>query len=44
MFPSGWKPELDVTPLLNPEDASYFQQQIGVLRWMVELGRVDINT
>ena len=44
MFPSGWKPELDVTPLLNSEDASYYQQQIGVLRWMCELGRVDINT
>ena len=44
VFPSGWKPELDVTPLLIDEDASYYQQQIGVLRWMVELGRVDICT
>ena len=42
VFPSGWKPELDVTPLLNDEDVSYYQQQVGVLRWMVELGRVDI--
>ena len=33
VFPSGWKPELDVTPLLSDEEASYFQQQIGVLRW-----------
>ena len=31
VFPSGWKPECDVTPLLNDEDASWFQQQIGVL-------------
>ena len=38
VFPSGWKPELDVTDLLNDEDASYYQQQIGVLRWAVELG------
>jgi hypothetical protein len=38
MFPSGWKPELDVTPLLNSEDASYYQQQIVVLHWMCELG------
>ena len=43
-FPSKWKPELNVTDLLNDEDASYYQQQIGVLRWMVELGRVDIIT
>ena len=43
-FPSGWKPELDVTDLLNDTDASYHQQQIGVLRWMVELGRIDIIT
>jgi hypothetical protein len=42
VFPSGWKPETDVTPELADEDASYYQQQIGVLRWMVELGRVDI--
>ena len=42
VFPSGWKPELDVTPELSDEDASYYQQQIGVLRWMVELGRIDI--
>jgi hypothetical protein len=44
VFPSGWKPELDVTDLLGDEDASYYQQQIGVLRWMVELGRIDILT
>ena len=44
VFPSGWKPELDVTPELKDEDVSFYQQQIGVLRWMVELGRVDICT
>ena len=42
VFPSGWKPELDTTDLLKDDDASYFQQQIGVLRWMVELGRIDV--
>ena len=42
-FPSGWLPEADVSPLLKDEDASWFQQQIGVLRWMVELGRIDIT-
>ena len=44
VFPSGWKPELDVTPELNEGDANYYQQQIGVLRWLVELGRIDIET
>ena len=24
VFPSGWKPELDVTPLLSDEDACYY--------------------
>ena len=44
VFPSNWKPELDVTPELGEEDAHYYQQQIGVLRWLVELGRVDVCT
>ena len=37
-----YRPELDVTPELGPQDAAYYQSLIGVLRWMVELGRVDI--
>ncbi len=43
-FPTGYQPELDTSPELSPEDASYYQSQIGILRWMVELGRVDIIT
>ena len=41
-FPSGYKPELDVTPELNDELASRFLQLIGILRWAIELGRIDI--
>ena len=41
-FPTGYHAELDVTPELGPEEANYYQSQIGVLRWMVELGRIDI--
>jgi hypothetical protein len=41
-WPSNYRPETDVTPELNPEEASYYQSQIGVLRWVVELGRVDL--
>ena len=39
----GYRPEIDVTPELGPEDAAYYHSLIGVLRWIVELGRVDIN-
>jgi hypothetical protein len=39
---TSYRPELDVTPELIPIEASYYQSLIGVLRWIVELGRVDI--
>lgn len=41
-FNSGYRPEVDVSRELGPEDASYYQSLIGILRWIVELGRVDI--
>jgi hypothetical protein len=44
VLPSTYLPELDTTPLCNDEDHNYFQQQIGVLRRAVELGRIDICT
>jgi hypothetical protein len=39
---TSYRPELDVTPELEPTEAAYYQSLIGILRWMVELGRVDI--
>jgi Reverse transcriptase (RNA-dependent DNA polymerase) len=42
VLPSNYRPELDVSPLCSDEDANYYMQQIGVLRWAVELGRIDI--
>jgi len=39
---TSYRPELDVSPELNATEASYYQSMIGVLRWIVELGRVDI--
>ena len=39
----GYKPELDTTDLLDPKRANYYQNLIGVLRWAVELGRIDIH-
>jgi hypothetical protein len=43
-LPVNYLPELDLTPELNPDKASFYQSQIGVLRWCVELGRIDIIT
>jgi hypothetical protein len=40
----SYEPELDESTRLDPDAASYFQSIIGVLRWMVELGRIDIAT
>jgi len=39
----GYRPELDTTTLLSPEDANWFQSGIGALRWAIEIGRIDIN-
>ena len=41
-FPLDYKPEMDVFPLLSPDKAYYYQTIIGVMSWMVKLGRVDI--
>ena len=40
----GYRPEIDVTGELSPSDAKYYQSLIGILRWIVELGRWDITT
>ena len=39
---SDYRPELDRSDELDATRANYFQGLIGVLRWIVELGRVDI--
>lgn len=43
-FPVDYAPEMDTTDPLDPECSSFYQHLIGVTRWMVELGRVDIAT
>ena len=43
-FPTTYCPDTDTTEPLDPECSSFYQHLIGVLRWMVELGRVDIAT
>ena len=41
LMPS-YDPDLNVSPELNPTEASYYVLLIGVLWWIVELQRVDI--
>ena len=41
-FLLGYVPCVDVSQLLSPDEASYFQTITGVMRLMVELGRIDI--
>jgi len=38
----NYRPELDYSPLLNDRPAQYYMELIGILRWIVELGRMDI--
>jgi hypothetical protein len=40
---SGYRPELDITPYLNDDQANWYHNMIGVLRWAIELGRIDIH-
>jgi len=43
-YPASYRPEMDVTPTLDEEMTNRFQQLIGILRWSIELGRIDILT
>ena len=43
-WPSGYEPELDDSEELNPKEANFYQHLLGVLHWIVELGRVDVIT
>ncbi len=44
LLPISYRPEVDVSPLLNSKLTTRFQNGLGVLQWIVELGRVDIMT
>ena len=41
-WPTNYRPESDVSPELSSLKATYFQSLVGVLRWVVELGRADL--
>ena len=41
-FTTNYHPEIDISPESGTTNAAYFQSLIGILRWIVELGRIDI--
>lgn len=43
-FTSGYRPKIDTSRELTDDKATYVMYLIGILRWSVELGRIDIDT
>ena len=42
-LPGNYRPECDVTPVCDASNARLYASLIGILRWLVELGRIDIT-
>jgi hypothetical protein len=40
---SSYKPEVDKMELLDSEEHRNFQQQIGIMQWLVTIGRLDLT-
>ena len=43
-YPAPYRPEVDITKVLGDDLHSRYLQVIGVLRWAIELVRIDIIT
>ena len=43
-YDQKYRPEMDVTEELNEDGISKYQGYMGIFRWMIELGRIDIIT
>ena len=43
-FIKDYLPELDISEEFNPAEAKYYQLLIGIVRWMIELGRINMIT
>jgi hypothetical protein len=41
-LPSNYLPETNITPYLNDAMTNFYQSQISILRWMIQLGRLYI--
>ena len=39
---TGCRPECDESRELNDEEQNYYQSLVGILRWLAELGRLDV--
>ena len=39
----GYKPELDLSEELDSDRVTFYQELMGMLRWAIEIGQVDIN-
>ena len=42
-LPGNYHPEYNKTPECGPRNARLYASLIGILRWLVELGRIDIT-
>ena len=40
-WPLGFEPDTDESEELNPAKANYYPSLVGILHWILELGRVD---
>ena len=40
-YPTNYRPELDMSDYLDKSDHNLFQQFIGILNWIIELGRIE---
>ena len=43
-YPPSYRPEMDVSELLSDTLINRYQQPTGMLRWSIELGRLDTQT
>jgi hypothetical protein len=41
---STYKSKVNVSPDISPEMANFYQSQVGVLQWIIEMCRFDITT
>ena len=41
---ANYRPEIDISDELRDELATQYQQLIGILQWLIELGHIDIIT
>ena len=39
----AYRPKMDLSPLCDDDQIQTYQQLIGMLRWLIELGRVDVQ-